>query len=152
MSDILNNGSAEQTKYQEKINLLNSLKFNADNGIQTKKASELAAALKGQTMMDIVGNKGDTYVAQYVEKLVNKAQTLLPDGASITIAGVTLTENDLNELKAATTTKAAVTALANLIEKFGELSINSFADPAGQKVTVNYNTRSASANLIINVK
>ena len=152
MSDILNNGSAEQTKYQEKINLINSLKFNATNGIQTKKASELAAALKGATMMEIVGNKGDAYVAQYVEKLVNKAQTLLPDGASITIAGVTLTENDLNELKAATTTQAAVTALANLIEKFGNLSIGSFADPAGQKVTVNYNSRSASANLIINVK
>ena len=152
VSDILNNGSAEQTKYQEKINLINSLKFNAANGIQTKTASELAAALKGATMMEIVGNKGDAYVAQYVEKLVNKAQTLLPDGASITIAGVTLTENDLNELKAATTTQAAVTALANLIEKFGDLSIGSFADPAGQKVTVNYNTRSASANLIINVK
>ena len=152
VSSILNNGSAEQTKYQEKINLLNSLKFDAANGIQTKTAAQLAAALKGTTMMEIVGNKGDAYVAQYVEKLVNKAQTLLPDGASITIAGVTLTENDLNELKAAKTTQAAVTALANLIEKFGDLSINDFADPAGQKVTVNYNTRSASANLIINVK
>ena len=152
VSSILNDGSAEKVEAQKKIDLLNSLKFDAANGIQTKKASELAAALKGPTMMDIVGNKGDTYVAQYVEKLVNKVQTLLPDGASITIAGVTLTENDLNELKAATTTQAAVTALANLIEKFGDLSINSFADPVGQKVTVNYNTRTASANLIINVK
>lgn len=152
VSSILNDGSAEKVEAQKKIDLLNSLKFDAANGIQTKKASELAAALKGPTMMDIVGNKGDTYVAQYVEKLVNKVQTLLPDGASITIAGVTLTENDLNELKDATTTKAAVTVLANLIEKFGDLSIGSFADPAGQKVTVNYNTRSASANLIINVK
>lgn len=151
VSSILNDGSAEKVEAQKKIDLLNSLKFDAANGIQTKKASELAAALKGPTMMDIVGNKGDTYVAQYVEKLVNKVQTLLPDGASITIAGVTLTENDLNEHKAATTTKAAVTALANLIEKFGDLSINDFADPAGQKVTVNYNTRTASANLIINV-
>lgn len=151
VSSILNDGSAEKVEAQKKIDLLNSLKFDAANGIQTKKASELAAALKGPTMMDIVGNKGDTYVAQYVEKLVNKVQTLLPDGASITIAGVTLTENDLNELKAATTTKVAVTALANLIEKFGDLSINDFADPAGQKVTVNYNTRTASANLIINV-
>ena len=151
VSSILNDGSAEKVEAQKKIDLLNSLKFDAANGIQTKKASELAAALKGPTMMDIVGNKGDTYVAQYVEKLVNKVQTLLPDGASITIAGVTLTENDLNELKAATTTKAAVTALTNLIEKFGDLSINDFADPAGQKVTVNYNTRTASANLIINV-
>lgn len=89
VSSILNDGSAEKVEAQKKIDLLNSLKFDAANGIQTKKASELAAALKGPTMMDIVGNKGDTYVAQYVEKLVNKVQTLLPDGASITIAGVT---------------------------------------------------------------
>lgn len=152
VSDILNNGSAEQTKYQEKINLLNSLKFNADNGIQTKTAAQLADALKSPTMKDIVGSKGDTYVAQYLGKIVAKAQNLLPDGASVTIAGVPLTENDLTALGNAKTSLEAVTELANLIEKFGDLSINSFADPAGQKVTVNYNGRSASANLIINVK
>lgn len=152
VSDILNNGSAEQTKYQEKINLLNSLKFNADNGIQTKTAAQLADALKSSTMKDIVGSKGDTYVAQYLGKIVAKAQNLLPDSASITLNGVTLTENDLTALGNAKTSLEAVTELANLIAKFGDLSINSFADPAGQKVTVNYNTRSASANLIINVK
>lgn len=153
VSDILNNGSAEQTKYQEKIDLINSLKFDAANGIQTKTAAQLAAALKSPTMKDIVGNKGDTYVAQYLGKIVAKAQNLLPDGASITLNnGVTLTENDLTALGNAKTSLEAVTELANLIEKFGDLSINSFADPAGQKVTVNYNTRTASANLIINVK
>ena len=153
VSDILNNGSAEQTKYQEKIDLLNSLKFNADNGIQTKTAAQLAAALTSPTMKDIVGNKGDTYVAQYLGKIVAKAQNLLPDSASITLNGVTLTENDLTALGNAKTSLEAVTELANLIAQFGDLSINSsFADPAGQKVTVNYNTRSASANLIINVK
>lgn len=152
VSDILNNGSAEQTKYQEKIDLLNSLKFNADNGIQTKTATQLAADLKSPTMKDIVGSKGDTYVAQYLGKIVAKAQNLLPDSASITLNGVTLTENDLTALGNAKTSLEAVTELANLIAKFGDLSINSFADPAGQKVTVNYNTRSASANLIINVE
>ena len=153
VSDILNNGSAEQTKYQEKKDLLNSLKFDATNGIQTKTASELAAALTSPTMKDIVGNKGDTYVAQYLGKIVAKAQNLLPDSASITLNnGVTLTKSDLTALGNAKTSLEAVTELANLIERFGTLSINSFADPAGQKVTVNYNTRSASANLIINVK
>ena len=151
VSDILNNGSAEQKEYQKKIDLLNSLKFDAANGIQTKTASELAAALKGDTMKSIVGNKGDTYVAQYLGKIVAKAQNLLPDGASVTIAGVELTKNDLTALGNAKTSLEAVTELANLIAKFGDLSINDFADPAGQKVTVNYNTRSASANLIINV-
>ena len=154
VSDILNNGSAEQTKYQEKINLLNSLKFNADNGIQTKTAAQLADALKSPTMKDIVGNKGDEYVAQYLGKIVAKAQNLLPDGASITLNnGVTLTKSDLTALGNAKTSLEAVTELANLIEKFGDLSIgSSFADPAGQKVTVNYNGRTASANLIINVE
>ena len=64
-----------------------------------------------------------------------------------------LRKDDLAALGNAKTSLQAVTELANLIEKFGDLSINSsFADPAGQKVTVNYNGRSASANLIINVK
>lgn len=152
VSSILNDGSAEKAEYQKKIDLLNSLKFDAANGIQTKTAAQLAAALKGDTMKSIVGSKGDTYVAQYLGKIVAKAQNLLPDGASITLNGVTLTENDLTALGNAKTSLEAVTALANLIEKFGNLSIGSFADPAGQKVTVNYNTRSASANLIINVK
>lgn len=153
VSSILNDGSAEKAEYQKKIDLLNSLKFDAANGIQTKTANELAAALTSQTMKDIVGSKGDTYVAQYLGKIVAKAQNLLPDGASITLNGVTLTENDLTALGNAKTSLEAVTELANLIAQFGDLSINgSFADPAGQKVTVNYNTRSASANLIINVK
>lgn len=153
VSSILNDGSAEKAEYQKKIDLLNSLKFDAANGIQTKTAAQLADALKSQTMKDIVGSKGDTYVAQYLGKIVAKAQNLLPDSASITLNNnVTLTENDLTALGNAKTSLEAVTELANLIEKFGDLSINSFADPAGQKVTVNYNTRSASANLIINVK
>lgn len=151
VSSILNNGSAEQTKYQEKINLINSLKFNATNGIQTKTAAQLAAELKGDIMKDLVGSKGDTYVAQYLGKIVAKAQNLLPDGASITLNKVTLTKDDLTALGNAKTSLEAVTELANLIAQFGDLSINDFADPAGQKVTVNYNGRTASANLIINV-
>ena len=152
VSSILNDGSAEKAEYQKKIDLLNSLKFDAANGIQTKTATQLADARKSQTMKDIVGSKGDTYVAQYLGKIVAKAQNLLPDSASITLNGVTLTKSDLTALGNATTSLQAVTELANLIAKFGDLSISSFADPAGQKVTVNYNGRSASANLIINVE
>lgn len=152
VSSILNDSSAEKADAQKKIDLLNSMKFDAANGIQTKTAAQLAAALKSQTMKDIVGSKGDTYVAQYLGKIVAKAQNQLPDSASITLNGVTLTKSDLTALGNAKTSLEAVTELANLIEKFGDLSIGSFADPAGQKVTVNYNTRSASANLIINVK
>lgn len=153
VSSILNDGSAEKVEAQKKIDLLNSMKFDAANGIQTKTAAQLAAALKSTTMMDIIGDKGNTYVDQYLEKIVNKVQTLLPDSASITLNGVTLTKSDLDAFRSAKTTKDAVIALANLIEKFGDLSINSsFADPAGQKVTVGYNGRTASAHLVICVE
>ena len=151
VSEILNNGSAENAEAQKKIKLLNSLKFDAD-GIQTKTANDLAAALKSQTMMNIVGDKGNKYVDQYLEKIVNKAQTLLPDSASVTLKGVELDENALNAFRSAKTTKDAVIALADLIAQFGDLSINSFADPAGQVMTVSYNGRTASAHLVIDVE
>ena len=151
VSAILNDGSAESADAQKKIKLLNSLKFDAD-GIQTKTAKELADALKSQTMMNIVGDKGNKYVDQYLEKIVNKVQTLLPDSASVTLKGVELDENALNAFRSAKTTKDAVNALADLIAQFGDLSINSFADPAGQVMTVSYNGRTASAHLVIDVK
>ena len=147
MSEIL----AENADARKKIKLLNSLKFDAD-GIQTKTAKDLADALKSQTMMNIVGDKGNKYVDQYLEKIVNKVQTLLPDSASVTLKGVELDESDLDAFRSAKTTKDAVIALADLIAQFGDLSINSFADPAGQVMTVSYNGRTASAHLVIDVK
>ena len=102
-------------------------------------------------MMNIVGDKGNTYVDQYLEKIVNKAQTLLPDSASVTLNGVKLDKSDLDAFRSAKTTKEAVIALADLIAQFGDLSINSFAEP-GQVLTVSYNGRTASAHLVIDVK
>lgn len=151
VSEILKDGSAESADAQKKIDLLKSLKFDATNGIQTKTAKDLADALRSPTMMNIVGDKGNKYVDQYLEKIVNKVQTLLPDSASVTINGVTLDENDLNAFRSAKTTKDAVTELANLIEKFGVLSINSFAEP-GQVMTVSCKGRTASAHLVIDVQ
>ena len=147
VSEIL----AENAEAQKKITLLNSLKFNATNGIQTKTAKELADALKSQTMMDIVGDKGNKYVDQYLEKIVNKVQTLLPDSASVTLNNVKLDESALDAFRSAKTTKDAVIALADLIARFGNLSINSFEEP-GQVMTVSYNGRTASAHLVIDVK
>ena len=150
VSAILNDGSAESADAQKKIKLLNSLKFDAD-GIQTKTAKDLAAALKSQTMMNIVGDKGNKYVDQYLEKIVNKVQTLLPDSASVTLNNVNLNESALDAFRSAKTTKDAVIALADLIAQFDDLSINSFAEP-GQVMTVSYNGRTASAHLVIDVK
>ena len=151
VSAILNDGSAESADAQKKIDLLKSLRFDATNGIQTKTAKDLADALRSPTMMNIVGDKGNKYVDQYLEKIVNKVQTLLPDSASVTLNGVTLDENALDAFHSAKTTKDAVIALANLIEKFGVLSINSFAEP-GQVMTVSCKGRTASAHLVIDVE
>ena len=150
VSAILKDGSAESADAQKKIDLLKSLKFDA-NGIQTKTAKDLAAALRSPTMMNIVGDKGNKYVDQYMQKIVNKVQTLLPDSASVTLKGVTLDENALDAFHSAKTTKDAVIALANLIEKFDNLSINSFAEP-GQVMTVSCTGRTASAHLVIDVE
>lgn len=147
VSEIL----AENAEAQKKGKLLNSMKFDAD-GIQTKTAKELADALKSQTMMNIVGDKGNKYVDQYLEKIVNKVQTLLPDSASVTLKGVKLDEGALDAFRSAKTTKDAVNALADLIAQFGDLSINSFADPAGQVMTVSCKGRTASAHLVIDVE
>ena len=149
--DILNNGSAENAEAQKKIELLKGMKFDADTGIQTKTANELAAALKSATMMNIIGTKGDQYVDQYLEKLVKKAQNLLPDSASVTLNGVELDKSDLDAFRSAKTTKEAVIALADLIAEFGDLRINSFAEP-GQVLTVSYNGHTASVHLVIDVK
>lgn len=152
VSEILNDGSAESADAQKKIDLLKSLRFDDATGIQTKTAKDLADALRSPTMMNIVGDKGNKYVDQYLEKIVNKVQTLLPDSASVTLKGVTLDENALDAFRSAKTTKDAVIALANLIEKFDNLSINSFADPAGQVMTVSCKGRTASAHLVIDVE
>ena len=151
VSEILNDGSAESADAQKKIDLLKSLKFTDATGIQTKTAKDLADALRSPTMMNIVGDKGNKYVDQYLEKIVNKVQTLLPDSASVTLKDVTLDENALNAFRSAKTTKDAVIALANLIEKFDNLSINSFAEP-GQVMTVSCKGRTASAHLVIDVE
>lgn len=151
VSAILNDGSAESADAQKKIDLLKSLKFDDANSIQTKTAKDLADALRSPTMMNIVGDKGNKYVDQYLEKIVNKVQTLLPDSASVTLKGVTLDENALDAFHSAKTTKDAVIALANLIEKFDNLSINSFAEP-GQVMTVSCKGRTASAHLVIDVE
>lgn len=151
VSAILNDGSAESADAQKKIDLLKSLRFDDATGIQTKTAKDLADALRSPTMMNIVGDKGNKYVDQYLEKIVNKVQTLLPDSASVTLKGVTLDENALDAFRSAKTTKEAVTELANLIEKFDNLSINSFAEP-GQVMTVSCKGRTASAHLVIDVE
>ena len=151
VTDYLEEGELAEADYQAKINLLNSLKF---PNIQTKTAAGLADALTSSYMTEIIGTRGDTYVAQYLSRVATKLMNILPDGASVTIAGVTLDKTDLAGLANSNTdtTLEAIQAVADIIDDFGALSINSFAPEAGQLVTVTYGGRSASFRLVIGIE
>ena len=149
VTEYLEEGELAEADYQAKIDLLNSLKF---PNIQTKTAAGLASALTSATMTEIVGDKGNSYVEQYLGKVINKAMNVLPAGASVTIAGVTLDKNTLAGLREADTTMEAIQAVADILAQFGDLSINSFAPEAGQVMTVAYNDRTASVHLVIGIE
>lgn len=149
VTEYLEEGELAEADYQAKIDLLNSLKF---PNIQTKTAAGLASALTSATMTEIVGDKGNSYVEKYLGKVINKAMNVLPAGASVTIAGVTLDKNTLAGLGEADTTMEAIQALADILAQFGDLSINSFAPEAGQVMTVAYNGRTASVHLVIGIE
>lgn len=149
VTEYLEEGELAEADYQAKIDLLNSLKF---PNIQTKTASGLASALTSATMTEIVGDKGNSYVEQYLGKVINKAMNVLPAGASVTIGDVTLDKNTLAGLGEADTTMEAIQALADILAQFGDLSINSFASEAGQVMTVAYNGRTASVHLVIGIE
>lgn len=149
VTEYLEEGELAEADYQAKIDLLNSLKF---PNIQTKTAAGLASALTSATMTEIVGDKGNSYVEQYLGKVINKAMNVLPAGASVTIADVTLDKNTLAGLREADTTMEAIQAVADILAQFGDLSINSFAPEAGQVMTVAYNGRTASVYLVIGIE
>ena len=149
VTEYLEEGELAEADYQAKIDLLNSLKF---PNIQTKTAAGLASALTSATMTEIVGDKGNSYVEQYLGKVINKAMNVLPAGASVTIADVTLDKNTLAGLGEVDTTMEAIQALADILAQFGDLSINSFAPEAGQVMTVAYNGRTASVHLVIGIE
>lgn len=149
VTEYLGEGELAEADYQAKIDLLNSLKF---PNIQTKTAADLASALTSATMTEIVGDKGNSYVEQYLGKVINKAMNVLPAGASVTIGGVTLDKNTLASLGEADTTMEAIQAVADILAKFDNLRIDSFAPEAGQVMTVAYNGRTASVYLVIGIE
>lgn len=150
VTDYLESGEEDAEDYQAKIDLLNSLKF---PNVQTKTAEGLANALNSQTLANIVGTKGDAYVAKYLSRYAAKIMNALPAGASITICGVTLDRDDLAVLANADTdtTLEAVKAVTDIIEQFGDLKLSDFAREEGQIVTVRYNGRTATFHLVINI-
>lgn len=133
----------------EKVALLNGLKFPA---IQSKTASGLADALKSAALAEIIGTRGDATVDKYLDRVINKAMSVLPASGSVTINGVTLDRDTLAGLAEADTTVEAVHAVADIIDQFGDLSLNTFDTEDGVAMTVAFRSRTATVHLVIDVK
>ena len=136
-----------QEDYQDKIELLNSLQFPE---VCDETFLGLANKLRSETVADLVGNRGNSYVEKYLERVLDALNRYVPEGASIVIDGVTFDKDDLDVFEGADTTLDVLHALADLCEKIGDLSIDSFAEP-GIPVTVQYNTRTFNFNFVIEV-
>ena len=136
-----------QEDYQDKIELLNSLQFPE---VRDETFLGLANKLRSETVANLVGDRGNSYVEKYLERVLDALNRYVPEGASIVIDGVTFDKDDLDVFEGADTTLDVLHALADLCEKIGDLSIDSFAEP-GIPVTVQYNSRTFNFNFVIEV-
>lgn len=154
VSEYLKDASKELQAYQDKIGLLKSLKFSDSDGIQVQTFAGLADTLTGDTLKEIVGDKGNAFVKQYLAVYVGKLMNNLPESASITINSVKFNKDDLAGLSKANTTKEALEAVAGVLDKLdpnAELSINSFDTDDGVPVEITYGGRNFGFNLVIEV-
>lgn len=148
----LQEASDKLQAYQDKIDLLSSLKFSESGGIQDQTFAGLAAKLEGETLKEIVGDRGNTFVEKYLAVYVGKLVNRLPAGASITINDEEFDKDDLSALSQAETTVGALEAAANVLAKLGDLSINRFDTDDGIPVKITYGARNFEFKLVIDVE
>lgn len=113
-------------------------------GLAQARFGNLATLLRSDLLEKAIGGRGDSYVDSYLGKAIGK----LPEGAGITIDGVEIDKDALADLADAETTVEACKALADILDQFAELSIDSFGEP-GIPVKVTYNSRNFEFNLVI---
>lgn len=127
--------------------LLDARKLKTYEGMAQVRFSNLVTLLRSELLADLIGSRGDSYVDSYLAKAIGK----LPENAAITIDGVEIDKAALADLAAAETTVDACKALADVLEDFGELSVDSFGEP-GIPMEISYNGRSFAFNLVIEAK
>lgn len=141
---------AENTDYEKELALYNGMKFPS---IMDKKFSNVSRVLRNKTLQDKIGNTGDSYVEQYLAKIINK----IPAGAKVTINGEEIDKTTFSELGKATTTVGAMNAAANILDSLNgisSLTLNDFAEEkddgtSGIPIVITYNQRNFSFNLVI---
>ena len=141
-------GSSYFQNYMKK-----ALKLKSIEGMEDVALSNLASLLENETFVDFVGEHGSSYV----DRLTNLIGRL-PAGASVTIGGeggFTVSEAALIELQNAGTTSEACEAIANLINRsdyLKALSLSGFYGEDGQEITVQYNSRTFTFHLVIELQ
>ncbi|MDO4314210.1 MAG: S-layer homology domain-containing protein [Oscillospiraceae bacterium] len=124
--------------------LLKARNLKTYEGLAAAKFGNVVTLLRSDFVDEIVGGKGDSYVDRYLGKVIGK----IPAGAAVTVNGVEIDKDALDALAAASTTSEAIDAVADILDQFSDLSINSFAEP-GIPVKVTYNARNFEFNLVI---
>lgn len=125
------------------VKLLNQVtKLTSIESMADIRLSNLATALRNETVQGYIGTKGDAIVAR-ATSLISK----LPAKASIVIDDLVISEATLDAVRQADSTIEACEAIADLIDVIGDMSVSSFAD--GEDILVKYGEKTWLANLMI---
>lgn len=143
--DELVRGAIEDTNYYDY--LLKAVKLQKVETMADLQLGNLATLLRKQAFLDYVDGRG----ASLLERVTNLIGRL-PEGASVEMNGVTLNKAALAGIQNADTTVKACEALADLIDDSGlrDLTLNSFSGE-GMEITVRYNARTFTFNLVVDI-
>lgn len=144
--DDLVKDTLEDTSYYSYLE--KALKLKKIEDMEDLQLGNLSTLLRKEGVGDVLVGRGGSLLNR-LAKLIAK----LPAGASVTIDGVKLDKAALEDIRTATDAKQAALALADLIDSgLQDLSISSFAPAEGQEITVQYNARTFSFHLVVDVK
>lgn len=145
-ADKLVKDALEDTSYYSYLE--KALKLKKIEDMEDLQLSNLSTLLRKDGVGDVLVGRGGNLLNR-LAKLIAK----LPAGASVTIDGVKLDKAALEDIRTAADAKQAALALADLIDSgLQDLSISSFAPAEGQEITVQYNARTFSFHLVVDVK
>lgn len=123
------------------------VKVSSEN-VASVKLAEVANLLQNSFLQKRIGDTGDSYVADYLARIINR----IPTAASITINDVELDKTSLSELAKATTTLEAMGAVAAILRTEGlkDLTLKDFSEEkGGVTVDINWNARTFSFQMVI---
>ena len=143
--DSLVTDAVEGTNYYDYLQ--KAIKIQHVDTMADIQLGNLATLLRNETFLNYVDGRGSSVIDR-VTNLIGR----LPEGASVELNGVTLNKAALEDIQEADTAREACEALADLIDQNGlkTLTLNSFAGD-GMEITVQYNSRTFSFHLVIDI-